>query len=279
MLLWGNGKRVRVGIVFNIRPSGIGITAHQVTIKLNSRLAYAPGETLQLTGSQVVNSSSISITVRIVIRQIIQLATTGSYAKTTNGSQRFEIGSKEVSPSSSIGLDDFQAVVPALPPSFFGARGSSTARREPLTFTYELSLQAKASSGHKVKVDMPILISALPPKQQAIQDANASNTNVPLFITRLKFKVMPLLMTLLAILLSWPLGLRMEEGKSLTVLLVLQISMNQKMQGVLLILICISHRLSLINRLSIQLRNLLLQLMSGTTKPITQMRTTVSLRT
>ena len=155
--------------------------AGMVTIKLNSRRAYAPGETLQLTGSQVVNSSSISITVRIVIRQIIQLATTGSYAKTTNGSQRFEIGSKEVSPSSSIGLDDFQAVVPALPPSFFGARGSSTARREPLTFTYELSLQAKASSGHKVKVDMPILISALPPKQQAIQDANASNTQVPIY--------------------------------------------------------------------------------------------------
>ena len=279
MLLWGNGKRVRVGIVFNIRPSGIGITAHQVTIKLNSRLAYAPGETLQLTGSQVVNSSSISIILRIVIRQIIQL-TTGLNAYTTRGSQRFAIGAKEVSPGTSINLDDFQAIVPALPPSFFGARGSSTARREPLTFTYELSLQARAYSCHKVKVDMPILISALPPKQQAIQDANASNTNVPLFITRLKFKVMPLLMTLLVILLSWPLGLRMEGGgESLTVLLVLQISMNQKMQGVLLILICISHRLSLINRLSIQLRNLLLQLMSGTTKPITQMRTTVSLRT
>ena len=180
MLLWGNGKRVRVGIVFNIRPSGIGITAHQVTIKLNSRLAYAPGETLQLTGSQVVNSSSISIILRIVIRQIIQL-TTGLNAYTTRGSQRFAIGAKEVSPGTSINLDDFQAIVPALPPSFFGARGSSTARREPLTFTYELSLQARAYSCHKVKVDMPILISALPPKQQAIQDANASNTQVPIY--------------------------------------------------------------------------------------------------
>jgi hypothetical protein len=149
-----------------------------VTVKLNSRRAYAPGETLQLTGSQVVNSSSISVTVRIVIRQTIKLATTGSREVTHYGSQRFEIGSKELDPGSSIGLDDFQAVVPALPPSFFGARGSATARREPLIFTYELSLQAEASAGTKVKVVMPILISALPPKQQAIQDANASNNNL-----------------------------------------------------------------------------------------------------
>ena len=156
--------------------------AGMVTIKLNSRRAYAPGETLQLTGSQVMNSSSISVSVRVIIRQTIQLATTGAYDENTQkGYQKFEMGSKEVGPGSSIGLDEFHAVVPALPPSFFGARGSSTATQEPLTFTYELSLQAKASSGHKVKVDMPILISALPPKQQAIQDAATSNNQVPIY--------------------------------------------------------------------------------------------------
>jgi hypothetical protein len=151
-----------------------------VRIKLNSRRAYAPGETLQLTGSEVMNSSSIPVTVRVVLRQTTQLATTGRFECRTEGSQRFEIASRVVDAGASVRLDDMNAVVPAVPPSFFGANGSSTARRDPLTFTYELSLQAKASSGHKVKVDMPVLISALPAKPQAIQEASTNSNQVPI---------------------------------------------------------------------------------------------------
>lgn len=151
-----------------------------IRIKLCTRRAYAPGETLQLSGSEVTNSSSIPVTVRIVLRQTIQLATTTKYECKTEGSQKFEIASTLVDAGASSRLDDLKAIIPALPPSFFGARGSSNARREPLTFTYELSLQAKASSGHKVKVDMPVLISALPAKPQAIQEASTSSNQVPI---------------------------------------------------------------------------------------------------
>lgn len=151
-----------------------------VRIKLNSRRAYAPGETLQLSGSEVMNSSSIPVTVRVVLRQTTQLATTGRSNGRTEGSRRFEITSRVVDAGASVRLDDMNAVVPAVPPSFFGANGSSTARRDPLTFTYELSLQAKASSGHKIKVDMPVLISALPAKPQAIQEASTKSNQVPI---------------------------------------------------------------------------------------------------
>lgn len=151
-----------------------------VRIKLSSRRAYAPGETLELSGSEVTNSSSIPVTAHIVLRQTIQLATTTKYDRKTKGSQKFEIASKVIDSGASVPLDDLKAIVPAIPPSFFGARGSSNARREPLTFTYELSLQVKASSGHKVKVYMPVLISALPAKPQAIEAASTSSNQVPI---------------------------------------------------------------------------------------------------
>lgn len=146
-----------------------------VTIKLQTgRRAYAPGETIRLHGSQVLNASTIPVTVQVVLRQHIQLSTTGVHAITTRGCQRFHLAQKEIGPESSLYLDELLPVVPAVPPSFFGAQGLSTARREPLIYTYELSLQAKAKSGHKVKVDVPILVSALPPKPEAIQEASTA---------------------------------------------------------------------------------------------------------
>jgi hypothetical protein len=147
-----------------------------VSIEQNiGRRAYAPGETIDLRGSKVSNESSIPVTMQLVLRQHIQLSTTGAYAITTHGCQRFHLAETQIAPGSSFDLDELiKATVPAVPPSFFGAQGLSSAKREPLTFTYELSLQAKAKSGHKVKIDMPILVSALPPKSEALDEASTS---------------------------------------------------------------------------------------------------------
>ncbi len=138
-----------------------------VSVKLMSKRSYAPGQTLNIDGSKVINSSSIPVTVRVVLKQFIRLATTGRIHRETGGTQKFEIGAKVIQAGSSETLDGLTLIVPPVPPSFFGAQGSSCAKREPLLFSYALSLQAKAQSGHKVQVNMPILISALPAKVDA----------------------------------------------------------------------------------------------------------------
>jgi hypothetical protein len=73
--------------------------------------------------------------------------------------------------------DNLKISIPAVPPSFFGANGLSVARREPLKFTYKLIVQVKARSGHKVKLEEHILVSALPPTLEAINDASTNTTN------------------------------------------------------------------------------------------------------
>ena len=138
-----------------------------VSVKLMSKRSYAPGQTLNIDGSKVINSSSIPVTVRVVLKQFIRLSTTGRFCIATEGIERFEIGEKLIQAGSSETLDGLTLIIPPVPPSFFGAQGSFCAKREPLIFSYCLSLQAKAKSGHKVQVNMPILISALPAKADA----------------------------------------------------------------------------------------------------------------
>jgi hypothetical protein len=149
--------------------------AGDISIKLAvSRSAFAPGENIDLTGSKVVNDSTIGITVMVVLRQSIKLSTTGKFEVNRCEADKFYLAETTILPQSTFFLDDLNASVPAVPPSFFGANGLSSARREPLMFTYELSLQAKADSGHKVKLDIPILVSALPPKPEMVKEASTS---------------------------------------------------------------------------------------------------------
>jgi hypothetical protein len=148
--------------------------AGKVKAKLSvDRRAYAPGETVRLNGSTLENDSTIPVTARIVLRQIVRLCTTGAVHNTHEKVFRFELGSIEVEPQSSAQLENLKVVIPAVSPSFFGAKGLVTSKREALTFTYVLSLQGKATSGHKVKVEMPILISALPPLANAVSEATS----------------------------------------------------------------------------------------------------------
>lgn len=148
-----------------------------------SRRAYAPGETIDMGKSKVFNMSTISVYVRVVLKQIIELQTTGKLSNSTRGEQKYTLDSKSLGPGKEVTLEDFKLAIPAVPPSFFGAKGSIAAKREPLRFTYELSLQAKAQSdgGHKVRVDIPILVSALPPTKAAILDASSANDNLTLY--------------------------------------------------------------------------------------------------
>ena len=101
---------------------------------------------MNIDGSKVINSSSIPVTVRVVLKQFIRLATTGRFHCGTEGIQRFEIGEKSIQAGSTGTLDGLTLIIPPVPPSFFGAQGSFCAQREPLIFSYALSLQAKAKS-------------------------------------------------------------------------------------------------------------------------------------
>jgi hypothetical protein len=155
--------------------------AGPVTIRFQvGRRAYAPGQTVDLMNSEIVNNSSIHLRARVVLRQQVVLSTTSrSMEFRFHTENRLQLGHKMIAPKSEFSLDDMKIIIPAVPPSFFGAKGSTTAFREPLTYTYSLSLQGKAESGHKVKIDIPVLISALPPKASAIRDASNQNIDAP----------------------------------------------------------------------------------------------------
>ena len=153
-------------------------SAGTVSIKLKlRRSAYAPGETIDMDGSQVTNDSTLQITVRAVLKQEVKLSTTGIIQRSTSGIYRFPLFEASCAPQSSFVLHGLGANIPALPPSFFGAKGLTAAGNpaEPLTFTYLLSVQAKAKSGHKVSLEVPLLVSALPPKKNAIDAAASMN--------------------------------------------------------------------------------------------------------
>jgi hypothetical protein len=156
--------------------------AGNVTIKVQlGRRAYAPGEKVDLRESAILNNSSIAVRARVVLRQHITLSTTTQTKRTLNVMHRFHLRSKIVAPRSEVGLDELKIIIPAIPPSFFGSKGTSVAFREPLMYSYTLSVQGKAESGHKVKVEIPILISAAPPKASAIQEASSQNSSLRLF--------------------------------------------------------------------------------------------------
>jgi len=156
--------------------------AGTVNIKLHlNRRAFAPGETLALSGSEVMNDSTMNCTWQIVLRQDIKISTSGRLASSKNGYEKFTLLEKGVASQSHLRLDDLKAKIPAVPPSFFGANGLSVARREPLRFSYKLVLQVKAPSGHKVKVEEHILVSALPATREAIE--NFSTSGCPPIVT------------------------------------------------------------------------------------------------
>lgn len=149
----------------------------KIKVRLGRR-AYAPGESIDLF-CDLTNDSTLSVALRVVLKQHI-LMTTSSGFSTNRDSNKHELFVKRCEPQSSVsignGLNE-KMTVPAIPPSFFGARGLVAGGRstDPLTFTYHLEIQAKADSGSKANISIPILISALPPKSDAIEAALGEN--------------------------------------------------------------------------------------------------------
>jgi hypothetical protein len=145
--------------------------AGDMKIKMHvARRAYAPGETIDFTGSRIENNSSIPITLCVILKQ------RSEYCQKKSFFDEIELGNLEVEPLSSSCLENIKITIPAVPPSFFGAKGLglSSYNLEPLTFGYILSLEGKSSGGCKVIVNMPILVSALPPTNNAIEQAMSS---------------------------------------------------------------------------------------------------------
>lgn len=156
----------------------------KIKVKLGRR-AYAPGESIDLF-CDLSNNSTLSVDLKVVLRQHI-IMTTSYGGSHTKREKKFVLFEKHCEAQSSLTVGDGHGsieriTVPAVPPSFFGARGLVAGGRsiDPLTFTYELEVQAKADSGSKANIKIPILISALPPKSDAVLAASGQ-IPVPVF--------------------------------------------------------------------------------------------------
>lgn len=149
--------------------------AGMITIKLSlNRSAYAPGETVEMHG-EVVNDSSIPVEARVVLKQHIKLQTTGSWDVAHTGQQKFRLYTIECEAHSTRQLGDLPVQIPAVPPSFYGSKGMFV-RRDPLTYHYTISLEGASKGGSKVSSEIPVLISALPPTRKAVMAAQSNLT-------------------------------------------------------------------------------------------------------
>jgi hypothetical protein len=151
----------------------------KIKVKLGRR-AYAPGEPIDLF-CDLSNNSTLSVDLKVVLKQHILMTESSRHAISQRMERDFFLFKKHCEAQSSLFVGHRHGPietirVPAfLPPSFFGARGLAAAGGrsiDPLTFTYHLEVEAKADSGSKINVKIPILISALPPTSDAVLAAS-----------------------------------------------------------------------------------------------------------
>lgn len=145
----------------------------QLKFKCNRR-AFAPGQRVTIDGTSVINNSNVDLRIHVVLRQHIRLSTTYGW-DTTTAKQIFHLGSSSVDSGTEKILDGMPIQIPAVPPSFFGGKGSPIGSSEPLTYTYDISFRVQVPNGNTVKIDLPVLISALPPKDSAIEAAPSAS--------------------------------------------------------------------------------------------------------
>jgi hypothetical protein len=160
-----------------------------ISIRLQSdRLAYAPGESIDLTGSEIHNESSVALMAWGILKCHIMLrAYLGS---TTTRSVDYTLFTLPVPPKSITQMENEDgalgtAVIPAVFPSFFGGVSGPPSKLKPaLKWTYTLALKVGFEEGMckgTVKVECPILISAAAPYASAIEQAvqNQNNSRNP----------------------------------------------------------------------------------------------------
>mmetsp|Transcript_14699 Transcript_14699/g.24493 ORF Transcript_14699/g.24493 Transcript_14699/m.24493 type:complete len:757 (-) Transcript_14699:1513-3783(-) len=160
-----------------------------------SRQVFAPGERMSFRAT-VLNNTPKPIDVAIELRQCVVLATTGRHECSCHTSREFLLVGDSVDPQDTWNYDcaNREALhVPAVYPSFFGATGMISARREPLKFSYMLRVKAQAigTCPSSCKVDVPIIISGQPPSPAAIQAAEGED-RAPIVLAQRKYDAMEL---------------------------------------------------------------------------------------
>jgi len=125
------------------------------------RAIYAPGEDIITCGSNVINFSKHNAVVKVNLNRTMELGSRSKCSKVRT--QTFTLYEGLCNPLSSLELAGVSVKVPAVAPSFFGIPIGST---QPFTFTYFISLEAIVPDNTSCSSEIPVLISALPPKRK-----------------------------------------------------------------------------------------------------------------
>jgi hypothetical protein len=150
-----------------------------VSLRLSlDRRAYAPGETIDFTGSQVVNDTKSTMTATVSLRRHAVLRTaTGYSAKCTTD---FYLTEFEIPPLSTTKVPNIESRVPAVFPSFHGGLVPPfTFSSYPcLKWTYVIDMRVGYQKGKckgSAHAITPVLISAAPPYERVLADISSSS--------------------------------------------------------------------------------------------------------
>mmetsp|Transcript_4008 Transcript_4008/g.6009 ORF Transcript_4008/g.6009 Transcript_4008/m.6009 type:complete len:401 (-) Transcript_4008:136-1338(-) len=150
------------------------------------RRAYAPGERINLSGSTVQNQTSSNLDITFRLDQSIMMQTVGQHHKVARRRRRSHNtmgGGGPIQCPPGEGVSPPVVRVPAVPPAFYGAKGSTWCAREAVMWSYALVMKAEMvankrnknnSSGSCCEVVVPILVCSAPPYKSSMEKASAS---------------------------------------------------------------------------------------------------------
>jgi hypothetical protein len=124
------------------------------------RAVYAPGEAIIASGSNVVNLSKHNAVVKMNLIRKVELGSSSPCSKVQT--QLFPLYEGLCNHLSSLELVGSTINVPAIAPTFFGNPNGSP---QSFTFSYSVSLEVNIQGDMCCSSQIPVLISALPPKR------------------------------------------------------------------------------------------------------------------
>ena len=149
-----------------------------VSLRLSmDRMAYAPGETINFAGSQVVNDTKSTMTATVSMRRYAVLRTGTKFS--TKITTDFYLTEFEILPLSTTQVPNIDSRVPAVFPSFFGGvvGEPSTSFYPCLKWTYVIDMRVGFKKGDckgSAHAISPVLISAAPPYEHALAKISSS---------------------------------------------------------------------------------------------------------
>jgi hypothetical protein len=152
-----------------------------VSLRLSmDRMAYAPGEKIDFTGSQVVNDTKSTMTATVSLRRHAVLRTAGNFS--TKCTTDYYLTEFEIPPTSTTQIPNIDLRVPAVFPSFYGGvvGEPSLAFYPCLKWAYVMDMRVGFKKGKckgSAHTITPVLISAAPPYQRVL--ANISSSALP----------------------------------------------------------------------------------------------------